>query len=152
MTDPFPLSSGGAPRDVGDLTIDELRERTGWPPSVFDMVPREDVVSFLRRVEGSAPLNEEIGAALESAGMDRHDTAGEGSGGFHVATWLRDDGVVVSWALRGRMNSDGDAFESAVHAVMHPALARILTAAGFDARIIPEDEDDAGFVLVTGRA
>jgi hypothetical protein len=33
---------------------------------------------------------------------------------------------------------------------MHPALQAVLTVYGFAAELIPEGEDDAGCVLVTG--
>lgn len=35
---------------------------------------------------------------------------------------------------------------------MRPALQAILTACGFAAQTIPEGQDDAGYILVTGRA
>ncbi len=35
-------------------------------------------------------------------------------------------------------------------AIMQPALQAILAACGFAVEIIPEDQDDAGCILVTG--
>lgn len=128
---------------------DDLLRRSGLPRAVFDHVPRHDIERFVTRVESWEELAADIDRSLVSAGFHRHDPSGAG-GGFAIATWLYDHGIVVSWALRGRMDSEPDPFEDRIEGIMNPALAAVLTECGFAAELIPADQDDAGCVFVTG--
>jgi hypothetical protein len=148
MSDPF-LRSGDENIDADEISDDELLRRSGLPRDVFEQLPREHVEQFISRVESWATLAADLDRILVSAGFHRHDPRGPG-GGFSIATWLRSDAVVVSWALRDRMKSAHDPFEDRVESIMHPTLAAIFAECGYDAEIIPDDQDDAGCVLVTG--
>ncbi|MFG2007108.1 hypothetical protein ACGFNU_48965 [Spirillospora sp. NPDC048911] len=151
MGDPFLRASGDEASDgIHTVTDDDLRQRSGLPQEIFDIVPRDHVEAFVSRVESWADLDAALDGALVSAGFHRHEQRGGGTGGFNIATWLRDDGVILSWALAGRMHSGSDPFDDTVESVMHPALAAILQDCGFDVEIIPHDQDDAGCLLVTG--
>ncbi|MFP3964897.1 hypothetical protein SMC26_21460 [Actinomadura fulvescens] len=149
MGDPF-LRSSDEPFQPAGNADDDLRRRSGLPREVFDLVPRADVERFVSRVESWAGLEGALDRALVSAGFHRHDPGGAGSGGFNIATWLRDDGVVVSWAVAGRSSNPYDTFEDRVESIMNPALAAVLTEIGFDVEIVPADQDDAGCLLVSG--
>jgi hypothetical protein len=110
--------------------------------------------SIARKARFWAPAAASIQRALESAGFHRHDPYGAG-GGFHIATHVRDDGVLVCWAARREgpeLRYQPDSYERAVERTMNPALVAILTAAGFTAEQIPENEDNAGCIVVRHRA
>jgi hypothetical protein len=144
MSDPFLCSSG-------DESAAALRSIT---PSFHDMlrdagVPQTHIDEFEALRERWADLAADLGQALESAGFRRHDPMGKG-GGFWICWHLRDDGVLVTWAVT---NDRSEEFGDPIAGIMHPALLAVLTRCGFAAGLIPEgDEDDAGSVLVTGHA
>jgi hypothetical protein len=144
MSDPFLRSTGDetppAPRSVTPSFYDMLREAG---------VPQDHIDDFEALREGWADLVAELGQVLESAGFRRHDPMGPG-GGFWICWHLRDDGVLVSWAVT---NDEPIEFSDRISSIMHPALQAVLSECGFAAELIPEgDEDDAGSILVTGHA
>lgn len=108
----------------------------------------EDLVT---RDESRAGLATDIREALEAGGFHRHDAYGPG-GGFHVNAYIRDEAVLVTWAAREATPHVTSPLERQVELIMQPALVGILAASGFDARPIPDGEDDAGCVLVYGHA
>ncbi len=143
MSDPFLRSSG-------EDTSPGIRSLA---PSFHEMlreagVPQDHIDEFeALRVQWSE-LVADLGQALEDAGFRRHDPMGR-PGGFWIAWHLRDDGVLVTWAVN---NDRSGRFGDPITAIMHPTLQAILNAYGFAAERIPDDEDDAGSVLVTGYA
>ncbi len=153
VTDPFLLSasdneSAPAGRPVG--RNDELALRSGLPRAILDIAPAEVVEDFVTRVESWAELAAGLHQALDAAGFRQHDPWGEG-GGFHIAAHVRDDGVLVFWATRQYSSCGPGSFEKAIENIMQPALQAILAACGFATETIPEGDDDAGCILVTGR-
>ena len=143
MSDPFLLASGDedspAPRTLAPSFHDALRS-AGVPQTRIDEFEAlrtrwADLVADLRQV-------------LESAGFRSHAPTGTG-GGYWVTWHLRDDGVMVDWAVA---NGSSPEFSDRISEIMNPAILETLTACGFTAEQIPENADDAGTVLVTGRA
>ncbi|WP_019632877.1 hypothetical protein [Actinomadura atramentaria] len=165
MTDPFLLSPDGAepdappfftssvesPPSVSEATDEDLRCRLGVSRATYALFDRAFVEEYVTLTEMHAPLAAEIDEALTAAGLHAADERGGGSGGFHVVTWIRADAIVVSWSRRGAMTMAPEEFDDRIESVMRPALAALLDLAGFDARIIPAGEDDAGCVAVYGR-
>lgn len=153
MTDPFLRSPADdeLAAETQAAADEDLLRRSGLPRAVFDLVPREHIEQFVTRVESWAELADDLDDDLNSAGFQRHEIDGPG-GGFHIATWLRDDGVIVSWSLRGPVDPhEANPMDDKIRAIMGTAIAQILTAYGYNAQVIPADEDDANCVLVTGR-
>lgn len=142
MSDPFLRSSGDeappAIRSLGRSFHGMLREAG---------VPQAHVDEFEALRERWADLVADLDQALESVGFRRHDPMGPG-GGFWICWHLREDGVLASWAVT---NDSAVEFGDRISGIMHPALQAVLTACGFVAELVPEDEDNAGTVLVTGR-
>ncbi|MDN3354127.1 hypothetical protein [Actinomadura sp. DC4] len=143
MSDPFLRSSG----DVIPPAIRSV------PPSFHDMlreagVPQEHIDEFEALRERWSDLVADLGRALENSGFARHDPMGEG-GGYWICWHLRDDGVMVTWAVT---NDRSVEFGDAMSAIMHPTLMAVLIECGFEAELIPEGDEDAGSVLVTGHA
>jgi hypothetical protein len=56
----------------------------------------------------------------------------------------------VAWSVAEYAEDTVSPFEQTVEHAMLPALAQILQATGFTARIIPEGQDNAGDIRVTG--
>ena len=156
VTDPFLLSGYDDDRAARRPSRnDELARRSGLPRNLLDDMPPDAlrvVEDCVARVEAWADLSAAIHRTLENAGFHQHDLRGEG-GGFHIASHVRDDGVLVSWEARQYAPTDGPgSFSYKVERVMRPALREILAASGFEAQPVPEDEDNAGYILVTGLA
>ncbi|WP_067474805.1 hypothetical protein [Actinomadura hibisca] len=102
-----------------------------------------------QRIAGWASLADLVGDTLLDAGFPQHDPT-TASGGFHLNHILYDEGVLVDWALPGERvpTADNDPFHDAVEQIMNSALCAILTATGYTAHLIPDDQDDAGCVMV----
>jgi hypothetical protein len=153
VTDPFLLTANDlepAPAARPASKLDDLARRSGLPRAVLDIVPAEAVEDFLTRVESWADLTADLREELEAAGFHRHEPWSTG-GGFHIAAHCRDDGVLVSWSTKRYIPDAPGFFEKAVEQVMQPALQAILAACGFAVQQIPEGQDFAGYILVTGR-
>jgi hypothetical protein len=156
VTDPFLLSANDDRSEAeGRLAgrLDELALRSGLPRAVLDRIPAEAVgvvEEFVTRVESWADLVGELREVLEAAGFRQHDPRGEG-GGYHIAAHVRDDGVLVSWATTQYKASGPGSFEYSVERTVQSALHAVLVACGFAAQQIPDGQDDAGCILVTGR-
>lgn len=58
--------------------------------------------------------------------------------------------MIVTWSTTEYPEDTVSPFEKTVKHAMHPALEQILQATGFTARIIPEGEDNGGYIRVTG--
>lgn len=158
MTDPFLRSdfddeSGSQAQSVS--RIDELARKSGLPRSLLDTAPAEileDIAEAVARAESWSGLADSIYEALEAAGFHQHDPYNaEGGGGFHVNTILRDDGILVSWASRRHTVYEPGSFEVTVERIVQSGILAILVACGFEAEQIPDDEDFAAYILVTGR-
>jgi hypothetical protein len=117
----------------------------------MDIVPIEVIEDFVTRVESWADLSAALCQAFEAAGFREHDPHGE-AGGFGLCSHLRDDGVVVSWVTRDYTAHEPGSFENTIPVIMQPALKSVLTVCGFAVQTIPEGEDNAGDLLVTGQA
>jgi hypothetical protein len=76
----------------------------------------------------------------------QHDPHGQ-RGGFHLS--LREDGVILAWSTTEYREDMVSPFEKTVAHAMHPALEQILQAAGFAARITPEDLTDGLRVVLS---
>ncbi|MFB9831370.1 hypothetical protein [Actinoallomurus acaciae] len=143
MSDPFLRSSGDdaitAPRHPEPSIYGRARE-AGVPQSYID--------EFEALRVKWADLVVELDQALELAGFRQHDPDGKG-GGFGICWHVRDDGVLVTWSVT---NDRPIEFDDRISAVMHPALQAVLDECGFTAELVPEGEDNAGTVLVTGHA
>jgi hypothetical protein len=156
VTDPFLFSAHDEEFEAeGQLAgrIEELALRSGLPRAVLDRMPAEAVgvvEEFVTRVESWADLVSDLREVLEAAGFRQHDPRGEG-GGYHIAAHVRDDGVLVSWATRQYKASGPGSFEYTVERTVQSALEEVLGACGFAAQPIPDGQDDAGCILVTGR-
>jgi hypothetical protein len=159
VTDPFLLSAyddepGIEAQAVG--RIDELARKAGLPRSLLDTAPAEileDIAEAVARAESWSGLADRVYEALEAAGFHQHDPYNaEGGGGFHINTILRDDGILVSWASRRHTMYEPGSFEITIERIVQTALLAILVACGFEAGQIPDHEDFAGYILVTGRA
>jgi hypothetical protein len=157
VTDPFLRSdyddeSGSGTQPVG--RIDELARKSGLPRSLLDTAPAEileDIAEAVARAESWSDLADSIYDALEAAGFHQHDPYNaEGGGGFHINTILRDDGILVSWASRRHTVYEPGSFEVTVERMVQTALLAILVACGFEAEQIPDEEDFAGYILVSG--
>lgn len=157
MTDPFLLSAYDdddgerAARPAG--RNENLALRSGIPREYLDRAPAdvvEAVENTVTRAESWAGLAADLHQILEAAGFQLHDPYGEG-GGFHIATHVRDDGVLVDWNVRDCTNYEPGSFEITIEAIVRPALEAILEACGFAAEAIPQGLDNAGCILVTGR-
>jgi|SRR5882724_3091218 hypothetical protein len=158
MTDPFLLSANDdddampARRPAGKN--DDLALRSGLPQEYLDRAPAEvveDLENAVSLMESWAGLAADLQHVLEAAGFPLHDPYGEG-GGFHIATHVREDGVLVDWNVRDRTNYEPGSFEITVEAIVRPALEAVLVACGFAAEAIPRGQDNAGCILVTGRS
>jgi hypothetical protein len=151
VTDPFLLSAGDdePPAEPSRRAV-ELERRLGLPRTVLDIVPLEVMEELVRRGEAWKELCADLRRTLIAAGFPQHDPQGEG-GGFHIASHLRDDGVLVSWATRQYTSHEAGSFENTVSEIMQPALQAILLSCGFATQTIPEGLDYAGYLLVTGR-
>ena len=134
--------------------IDELARKSGLPRSLLDTAPAEilqDIAEAVARAESWSDLADSIYDALEAAGFHQHDPYNaEGGGGFHINTILRDDGILVSWASRRHTVYEPGSFEVTVERIVQTGLLAILVACGFAAEQIPDDEDFAGYILVSG--
>jgi hypothetical protein len=156
VTDPFLLSAHDEESGPGGTAagrIDELALRSGLPRAILDRMPAEAVgvvEEFVTRVESWADLVGDLREVLEAAGFRQHDPRGEG-GGYHIAAHVRDDGVLVSWATTQYKASGPGSFEYTVERIVQPALRKVLEECGFAAQLIPDGQDDAGCILVTGR-
>lgn len=152
VTDPFLLSASGndpAPAAKPDSRKDDLARRAGVPRAVLDIVPVEHIEAFVTRVESWADLSADLRRTFKAAGFRQHDPWGPG-GGFHIASHLSDDGVLVSWATTEYTTDAPGTFEHTVTQIMQPALQAILASCGFAAQTIPDGQDNAGYLLVTG--
>jgi hypothetical protein len=124
--------------------------RTVTDPFLFS-ASDDEAEDFVARDESRAELAAGVREALEAGGFHRHDCYGAG-GGFCINAHIRDEAVLVAWAAREATPHDTTSLERQVELIMQPALVAILAASGFDARPIPDGEDDAGCILVYGRA
>jgi hypothetical protein len=154
VTDPFLLSANDdelapEPRPTGRNAEQAHPRGTG-----FVLDEAEIRAGVARSARRWAPLVARIHAALETAGFHQHDPYSEG-GGYHTATHVRDDGVLICWAARyddPETLYQPDTYERAVERIMNPVLLAIVTAAGFAAWQIPDEEDNGGCIVVTGSA
>jgi hypothetical protein len=156
MTDPFLLSANDdddalrAHRPAGH---DDLAPRPGLPPEYAGRAAagvadgREGTATLM---ESWAGLAADLQQVLEASGFQLHDPYGAG-GGFHIATHVREDGVLVDWNVRNHTNYEPGSFEITIEAIVRPALEAILVACGFAAEMIPPGQDNAGCIVVTGR-
>jgi hypothetical protein len=156
VTDPY-LLSGADDEPVPAARADrtgEIARRIGVPRTMLEGMPADD----LDRMEQSAArreANEEtwgdladsVARKLTAAGFRQHNQRGQ-RGGFHLSLW--EDGIILAWSTAEYMEDIVSPFEKTVEHAMHPALEQILQAAGFTARIIPEEEDFGGNIRVTG--
>jgi hypothetical protein len=156
VTDPFLLSAHDDeswPEGSAAGRLDQLALRSGLSRAILDRIPAEAVgvvECFVTRVEAWADLVSDLREVLEAAGFRQHDPRGEG-GGYHIAAHVRDDGVLVSWATTQYKASGPGSFEYSVERIVQPALREILGESGFATQQIPDGQDDAGCILVTGR-
>jgi len=124
--------------------------RTVTDPFLF-AASDDEAEHFVTRDESRAELAADVREALEAGGFHRHDSYGPG-GGFHINAYIRDEAVLVAWTAREAIPHVTSVLERQVELIMQPALVAILATSGFDARAIPDGEDDAGCVLVYGHA
>ncbi len=103
-----------------------------------------------RRAATRTRLIDDVFEALEHAGFHQHDL--HDPGGFHVNTMLFDSEVLVSWSARLDSLPEFSPYELDVEAIMQPAVLAILVRFGLEARQIPEDQNYAGYILVSGWA
>jgi hypothetical protein len=158
MTDPFLLSANDDDDDATRVLRpagknEDLAFRSGLPREYLDRAPAEvveDLENAVTLMESWAGLAADLQQVLEAAGFRLHDPYGEG-GGFHIATHVREDGVLVDWNVRDRTNYEPGSFEVTVEAIVRSALEAILGACGFAAEAIPQGQDNAGLILVRGR-
>jgi hypothetical protein len=156
VTDPYLFSGDDdapAPAALADR-IGKLARSIGVSPSVFeDMTPEtldQMEQSAVRREaveEAWGDLADSVSRKLTAAGFRRHDPYGH-RGGFHLSLW--EDGIILEWSTADYAEDTVSPFEKTVERAMHPALEQILHAAGFTARLIPEEEDFGGDITVTG--
>jgi hypothetical protein len=155
VTDPFLLSASddapvpAAPADrIGELARRMGVSRAflqGLPPETFSQM--EEVAARAEaHQERWGDLNDLIVRKLTAAGFRQHDPFGP-RGGFCVHIW--DNGVTVAWSATEYADDVVSPFEKMVESVMIPALEQILQATGFTASIIPEGQDDSGYIRVT---
>jgi hypothetical protein len=124
------------------------------PRTMLDRMPPE-TLDQLEELAARIEANQEtwgdlaglLASQLTAAGFRPHDPYGQ-RGGFHLCLW--EDGVVLAWSTTEYPEDSVSPFEKTVEHAMRPALEQILQAVGFAARIIPEEEDNAGSVRVTG--
>jgi hypothetical protein len=154
VTDPFLLSPGDDDEPGPADRIGELARRMGVPCSVFQYQPPE----VLNHLEAGITQREadwqrwgdlasSVADTLTAAGFRQHHPDGP-RGGYCLS--VREDGVLAAWSVSDYADDMITPFEKAVDSVMGPALEQILQATGFTVRIIPDPEDDAGNILVTG--
>jgi hypothetical protein len=156
VTDPYLLSGSDdapGPAVPADM-INELARRMGVPRTMLEDMPQETLDQINQSVarteadqEAWGGLADSIASTLTAAGFRRHDPYGH-RGGFHLSLW--EDGVILAWSTTEYPEDSVSPFEKTVEHVMNPALEQILQATGFTARIVPEGEDNAGSVRVTG--
>lgn len=156
MTDPYLLSANDderAPVALADR-IGELARKMRVPRTMLgDITPEllDHMEQTAVRVEAVAEtwgeLADSIARKLTAAGFRRHDPLGQ-RGGFGLCLW--EDGVIVTWSATEYAEDAVSPFEEMVEHVMNPALEQILQATGFTARIIPAEEDNGGYIRVTG--
>jgi hypothetical protein len=134
--------------------INELARRMGVPRTMLEDMPQETLDQISQSVaraeadqETWGDLANSIASKLTAAGFRQHDPYGH-RGGFHLSLW--EDGVILSWSTTEYPEDSVSPFEKTVEHVMNPALEQILQATGFTARIVPDGEDNAGSVRVTG--
>jgi hypothetical protein len=155
VTDPY-LYTGSyevpAPATSADRAH-TLARRLGLPRSLFeDMSP--EALDVMEGTSARIEENEEmwgdlarsVARMLTAAGFVQHDPLHR-PGGFHLSLW--EDGVVMAWSTTEYPEDSVSPFEHAVMSVMHPALMRILQDSGYTASIIPEEEDNAGYIRIT---
>jgi hypothetical protein len=156
VTDPFLLSANDAPPAPAASadSIGELAYRMGVPRSLLDDMPPE-TLARLEEATADMEAKEEtwgelaglLARKLTAAGFRRHDPCGP-RGGFGLCIW--EDGVIVGWSTTEYLDDVVSPFEKMVEHAMIPSLEQILVASGFAASIIPEGEDNAGYIRVTG--
>jgi hypothetical protein len=156
VTDPYLLSASDdapVPAALADR-ISELARRMGVPRTMLGDMPSElldQMEQFAAHTKATeqtwGELAGSIARTLTAAGFRRHNACGP-RGGFGVCMW--DDGVIVGWSTTEYPEDAVSPFEKMVEQAMIPALEQILVATGFAACIIPEGEDNAGDIRVTG--
>jgi hypothetical protein len=117
----------------------------GMSPEILDRM-EEFAARTEAHYERWGDLTDLIVRKLTAAGFRQHDPSGP-RGGFCVHVW--DDGVIVGWSATEYTDDMVSPFEKTVEHVMIPALEQLLQATGFTAGIIPEGQDDSGYIRVT---
>lgn len=124
------------------------------PRTMLEDMPSEDLTRLEQsamRIEAAeqtwGDLAGSIAGTLTAAGFRRHNPFGP-RGGFGLSLW--EDGVIVGWSTTEYPEDAVSPFEKMVEHAIVPALEQILVATGFAAHIIPEGQDNAGYIQVTG--